>query len=75
MKVEIKQELEINHCNDCPFGKCHEDTSCCLDSFDSPDYDYYCTHKDVGLKFITSIPTRFRKCDIPDWCPFKKTNN
>lgn len=69
MKVEIKQELEINHCNDCPFVK-----TCRFDMFDSPDYNYYCAHKDVGLKIITTIPTRFRKCDIPDWCPLKKKN-
>ena len=75
----------MKHCNDCPYFKEHIDSSVCHDSFDEPNYDWYCTHKDAdntgsGLekfnvgneKSLGGGLSRNDKCEIPNWCPFRK---
>ncbi len=84
MKVEIKKIFEVNVCNDCPHFKEVEDTSVCFDSFDEPNYDWYCTNKDANNKgtslenlnvkggvLIGCSYHRNGVCRIPDWCPCK----
>lgn len=85
MEVEIKKTFEVNVCNDCPHFKEVEDTSVCFDSFDEPNYDWYCTNKDANNKETylekynnkngVSIGGSYHRngvCGIPDWCPLKK---
>lgn len=45
MKITIEKEIE--HCNHCPYFKEYIDTSVCFDSFDEPNYDWYCLHPDA----------------------------
>lgn len=90
MIVEVKKHYEVNHCNQCPFFHEEEDTSVVFDSFDDPNYECYCKHKEAdntgtggekynipakGLTYIETNLSRFYKCEIPDWCPFKKKQN
>lgn len=58
-------------------------TSVCEDSFDEPNYDFYCQHRKANNsgttqeknntndgKWIGCALSRFDKdCDIPKWCP------
>lgn len=87
MKVNV--EYNVNLCNECPY--CNEcvDTSVCFDPFDEPNYEFYCKHKDADNtgsgneqfnnkngKLIDIAFSRFDKdIKIPDWCPFKNTQN
>ena len=50
MLVEIKKIFQVNKCNDCPYFKEVVDTSCCFDSFDEPNYDWYCTNEYANNK-------------------------
>lgn len=73
----------IGKCNECPYFHEHVDTSVCEDSFDEPNYDFYCQHKKADNsgtaqekhntndgKWIGCALSRFDKdCDIPKWCP------
>jgi hypothetical protein len=84
MKVSV--EHEVNLCNECPFCREHIDTTVCFDSFDEPNYEFYCTHKEADNtgsgkeqynnekgKFIGLAFSKFDKdFKIQDWCPFKK---
>ena len=87
MIIEVIKKIEVNHCNQCPYFHEIEDTSVVFDSFDDPNYDCYCKHKDAdntgtgreeynipasGLTYIGTELSRFYKREIPDWCPFKK---
>ena len=80
MEFEITstKKYNIDCCNDCPFSYCKEDTSCVFDSFDEPNYDYFCTNKDAmevsdaKSRYIKTHFNKRQKCDIPNWCPFKK---
>lgn len=82
MEFEITstKKYNINCCNDCPFCHVKEDTSCVFDSFDEPNYDYYCWNKESfnindkikGERYIETCFNDRQKCDIPDWCPFKE---
>lgn len=84
--VVKKTNYKVDFCNrGCPFCKTVEDTSCCEDSFDEPNYDHYCTcdetdnsntecekyNNDNG-KYIGTSLSRGGKQQIPKWCPFKK---
>lgn len=90
MIIEVTKQFEVNHCNQCPYFHVKEDTSVVFDSFDDPNYDCYCKHKDAdntgtgreeynipasGLTYIGTELSRFYKREIPDWCPFKKEQN
>lgn len=86
MEITFERKVKINVCNDCPHFKEVEDTSVCFDSFDDPNYDWYCQNKyadNSGTskhqyndpkygKFIGGSYSRYGKCKIPDWCPIKK---
>ena len=87
MQVKIEKTFEVNLCNDCPFFVEVEDTSVYFDSFDDPNYDWYCTNKNASNKgtshekynnkngvAIGGSYSRFGKCEIPEWCPFKDKN-
>lgn len=84
MEITVTKTFKVNNCNECPFFKEIEDTSVCVDSFDEPNYDWYCTNayadnKGTTLehyndKHGTSLGGSFHRgciCEIPDWCPFK----
>lgn len=89
MKVNVSIEYDVNLCSECPY--CNEcvDTSMCFDTCDEPNYDFYCEHKDADNtgsgneqfnnengKFIGTAFSQFDKdIKIPDWCPFKNTQN
>ena len=47
MIIEVIKKIEVNHCNQCPYFHEIEDTSVVFDSFDDPNYDCYCKHKDA----------------------------
>ena len=86
MEIEVKRTYNVNTCEDCPYTHKETDTSCCIDSFDEPNYDFYCKHEDADNsgregamynnpkfgKYITTHLSRFDKCEIPEWCPFMK---
>lgn len=86
VKVTITKEYEVKFCNkNCPFCIEVEDTSVCEDSFDEPNYDWYCAHKDADNsghdvekyndkngKYIGGSLSRFGSVLVPKWCPFKK---
>ena len=80
-EITTTKKYNIDCCNDCPFCYCKEDTSVVFDSFDDPNYDYFCSNKDAieisdaKSRYIGTELSRFGKCDIPDWCPFKKKEN
>lgn len=87
MKVKIEKTFEVNLCNDCPFFVEVEDTSVCFDSFDEPNFDWYCTNRNASNEgtsleqynnengvAIGGSYSRFQKCKIPEWCPFKDKN-
>lgn len=77
--ITTTKHYDIDCCNDCPFSYCKEDTSCVFDSFDEPNYDWFCNYfveihcgEDVSEpKFIGTCFSRNHKRDIPEWCPFK----
>lgn len=84
MLVEVKKTFNVNRCNDCPYFKEVVDTSCCYDSFDEPNYDWYCANKNAdnnGSRLenynnehgqsLGGAYHRNVECKIPDWCPFK----
>lgn len=84
MLVEVKKIFQVKKCNDCPYFKEVEDTSCCFDSFDEPNYDWYCANKNAdnngsGLEnynnehgqALGGAYHRNVECNIPDWCPCK----
>ena len=84
MEITVTKTFKVNQCNDCPFFKEVEDTSVCMDSFDEPNYDWYCTNKDADNRgthlekyndkngiSIGGAMHRGCICEIPDWCPFK----
>lgn len=84
MQVKIEQKIEVNYCQDCPHCKEIVDTSVCFDSFDEPNYDYYCTHPKADNsscradkfnlgndKYIDTALCRSDKIEIPNWCPEK----
>ncbi len=87
--MNITIEKEIDYSNDCPFLTQHIDASSCYDSFDEPNFEYYCKHKDADNsntpceefnddiygKFIAIEYAGCFHCDIPTWCPFRKVNN
>lgn len=78
MEFEITGTVkyDIDCCNDCPFCRCEEDTGVVFDSFDEPNYDYFCRNEEAvegcggGPRHIGTCFSRFQKCDIPAWCPF-----
>lgn len=83
-KITVTQTFEISKCNECPYFKEKVDTSSCIDSFDEPNFDFFCKHKDAsnfgtgkekwnesGMKFIGGSMHRNTDCEIPSWCPFK----
>lgn len=86
MKITVTQEFNISKCNDCPYFVEEVDTSSCIDTFDEPNFDWYCKHKEAtnyeypvlskynkpGLKCLGGSMHRNTDCEIPDWCPFKK---
>lgn len=86
-KISIEKKFDL--CNECPYFNEHEDISVCYDSFDDPNYDWYCKHpnadnsgtkqekwNDVHGKFIGGTFSRFqRDCKIPDWCPLPAVNS
>jgi len=85
MEVTIEKKISIKHCNDCPFFYVHTDTSVCFDSFDEPNYDWFCTHEKAvnsgteleqynenGKVSLGGSYNNFAKCEIPTWCPLKK---
>lgn len=80
-EITTTKKYNIDCCNDCPFCHCKEDTSVVFDSFDEPNYDYFCKNEDViedcggKSKYIDTHFSRFKKCDIPDWCPFRENKN
>lgn len=47
MGITITQTINVEHCNDCPLCHNEEDRSCCFDSFDEPNYDFYCQSPDA----------------------------
>ena len=75
--VTTTKHYNVDCCNDCPFSYCKEDTSCVFDSFDDPNYEYFCTNKDAieisdaKSRYIGIELSRYGECPIPDWCPFK----
>lgn len=86
-KIVIKKELDL--CNKCPYFNEHVDTSVCYDSFDDPNYDWFCKHPHADNsgtdreqyneekygKFIDgSLNSLFRDCKIPSWCPLEDVN-
>lgn len=79
MKVQVIKEIEVKTCDECPFFSVVEDTSVCEDSFDDPNYDFYCKHKDYKGdgkmtkygKYIGYALSSFGRCEIPKGCPFK----
>lgn len=89
MSKKIVIEKEFDLCNKCPYFNEHEDTSVCFDSFDDPNYDWYCKHPDADNsgtsrakwndehgKFIDGSFSRFqRDCKIPTWCPLEDVNS
>lgn len=84
--VTIIVEKTIDCCNKCPYFDEEVDYSVCDDSFDEPNYDFYCTHpaannagtaqakwNDKHGNWIGGAFSRFQcNCDIPSWCPFNK---
>lgn len=83
MEFEITsiKKYNIDCCNECPFCHCEEDTNVVFDSFDDPNYDYFCSSKDAieisgsESRYIDTCFSGFQKCDIPDWCPFRENKN
>jgi len=84
MEVTIVKTFDVNNCNECPYFKEIEDTSVCVDSFDEPNYDWYCTNayadnRETALErynnehgaALGGSYHRGGTCGIPDWCPFK----
>ena len=85
MEIIITKKIEVNHCGECPFCNRIEDRSVVLDSFDDSNYDFYCKHENANNKgmsgekyndeklgtYIDTTLSKFKKCIIPDWCPFK----
>ena len=77
MKVEVKKVFDVKSCNDCPYMKTYVDASVCYDTFDEPNYEWYCSKEGHwgrrGLGKLIGIGlSSFRKCDIiPVWCPCK----
>jgi hypothetical protein len=85
-EITTTKKYNIDCCNDCPFCHCEEDTSVVFDSFDEPNYDYYCGNENADNKgtgceefndpnrgvYIGTELSGFRKCAIPVWCPFMK---
>ena len=88
MEITITKKIEVHHCNDCPFCNRVIDISVVFDSFDNPNYDFYCKHEDANNKgmsgekyndekhgtYIDTVFNSFQKCIIPEWCPFKVIN-
>ena len=85
MEITVEKKYDVKNCNECPYFKERIDRSVCHDSFDEPNYDWYCTHKDAdntgsglekynetGLTSLGGSLNSFAKCDIPNWCPFRK---
>lgn len=84
MSKKLVIEKQIDLCNECPYYIEHVDSSVCEDSFDDPNYDWYCRHpkadnggyrqslwndKRYG-QFIGGSFSQFqRDCKIPEWCP------
>lgn len=77
-EITTTKKYNIDCCNDCPFCYRKEDTSVVFDSFDDPNYDYFCRNKDViknsdgKSRYIDTYFNDRQKCEIPNWCPFKK---
>lgn len=78
MAITIIKTYNVNCCSECPYMKTHVDYSVCEDSFDEPNFEWYCSKEEHlgrrGLgKLIDIGLSRFSKCDIiPDWCPEKE---
>lgn len=86
VEVTVTQRYVVDSCTDCPYGCVFKDMSCVEDSFDEPNYDYYCGNENADNKgtgceelndpnrgvYIGTELSRFRKCAIPVWCPFMK---
>lgn len=86
-KIIIEKELDL--CNKCPYFNENIDTSVCFDSFDEPNYYWYCKHpnadnsgtpqvkwNDKHGKFIDgSLSRSQRDCKIPMWCPLEDVNS
>lgn len=84
--VKVIIEKTVDCCDPCPYFHEEVDYSVCEDSFDDPNYDFFCQHADADNsgtdreqynskhgKFIDGSLTRFHlPCDIPSWCPFLK---
>lgn len=88
MGVIVTQTTNVEYCNECPFCHKKEDRRCCFDSFDEPNYDFYCksdkadnSHTEKSKfnnnfgKYISTTVHWSEKCDIPNWCPFKKKDD
>ena len=84
MIVEVTRKYNVKICNDCPYFKEIEDRSVCEDSFDEPNYDWYCTNwysdnsgtelekwNNIHGKALGGSYHRNCECQIPVWCPFK----
>lgn len=82
-QVTVKIEKIIDSCDPCPYFHENVDYSVCEDSFDDPNYDFFCRHpnadnsdtleakwNDKHGKYIGGSLTRFHHCEIPKWCPF-----
>jgi hypothetical protein len=83
MKVEVKKVYNVEKCSQCPHLGEYIDTSVCEDSFDEPNYEWYCDHPEMPRilsgyreghgRLIDVGMSKFQKCDIiPDWCPEQK---
>lgn len=85
MKGNPVKTHEFKCCNNCPYFYEHVDTSVCVDSFDEPNYDWFCTNKmadnsgtdlaeynEDGKKSLGGSMVAFDTCKIPDWCPVKE---
>ncbi len=88
MSKQLVIKKVIKECNECPFFYEHVDYSVCEDSFDHPNFDWYCQNKKADNsndekskwngkhgKFIGgSLSPYKRNCSIPKWCPLKDDN-
>lgn len=86
MEVKVTKTYNVKLCNDCPYFNEHIDYSVCFDTFDEPNFDFYCKHpeadnskydvakyNDYHGKFIGGSYSSFQKdTKIPEWCPCSK---
>lgn len=78
MEITVIKKYNVNCCSECPYMRTYVDHSVCYDSFDEPNFEWYCSKEGHlgrrGLgKLIDIGLSSFSKCDIiPDWCPEKE---